>query len=218
MKKTWMILALTALGSSSVLACGDDEHDEPRPGNGGDGGAKGDDDGDDDGMSEDGQGGMTGEGAGDVGGASGKPSADRCSNDVADAGVSLGGGGGAGGPACEPPAEPQEEISIVGDYQDGYGYPQSITAGVWDTGWSRFHLSLVDNEAGYALALNDAENTYHPCLWSRFVWTRRDGRLYYCQAPYAASSECGAEERELPDDSDLEQGCDGFAWSELIEN
>ena len=39
--------------------------------------------------------------------------------------------------------------------------------------------------------------------------------LYFCQTAYAAESEQAALENDTADPGDLEEGCNGFGWSEL---
>lgn len=200
MKKSLLILSLTALGCSLSVACGDDEQND----NHNDGGAAGDGDGDVDGE----------------GGEGGAAHMDTCSDLVTKQAKDSaeGGAGGAAALTCEAPDTPKEKIAIAGKYIDGYDGPHTITDEVWDTGWSKFYLSLVNNKEGYALALNSDQNGYFPCMWSRFVWTEQDGELYYCQAPYGAESECAAEENKMPDTDDLDAGCNGFSWSSLSKS
>ncbi len=81
-------------------------------------------------------------------------------------------------------------------------------------GLSNFQLSLVNNAEGYALALNDEENSFSPCAWSAFYWTFEGEELYVCQGVFDSSSECAAEEATPPNSDDLEAGCSGFAWSQ----
>jgi hypothetical protein len=198
MKKTFLIFSLTALCGALPLACSDSsdngDGDTTSTGNGGDGGDGGD-------------GGTTGSDTDPVDG-------DVCSDD---AGEIASGGAGGSSSSCELPEAPLSDIKLKGSYVDGYGYPHEITDTMWDSGWSQFHFSLVNNKEQYALALNAEGNGFNPCEWSRFVWTEKDGALYYCQAPYAADSECAAEEEALPDAADLlGQGCNGFPWSTLV--
>lgn len=203
MKKSFLILSLTALGCSLSVACGDDGQND----NHNDGGAAGD---------GDGEGGAAGDGDGD--GEGGAAHADVCSDLVTEIGQGEGGAGGAAALTCETPDAPKEKIAIAGKYIDSYDGPHTITDEVWDTGWSKFYLSLVNNEERYALALNADQNGYFPCMWSRFVWTEQGGELYYCQAPYGAESECAAEENKMPDTDDLDAGCNGFSWSSLSKS
>src|SRR5690606_40169051 len=128
---------LTALGCSLSVACGDDEQND----NHNDGGAAGD---------GDGEGGAAGDGDGEGGAAH----ADVCSDLVIELGQGEGGAGGAATLTCETPDAPEEKIAIAGKYIDGYDGPHTITDEVWDTGWSKFYLSLVNNDERYALEIN----------------------------------------------------------------
>ena len=138
---------------------------------------------------------------------------DECSAEKftpADGGA--GGEGGAPAAMCEAPEAPAETIEIVGKYTDNFGSQQTITANSWNS----TKLSLVNNEENYAIGRNDEAADYNACMWSKYVWVEEAGKLYYCQAPFAAESECAAEEAQDADTSDLAEGCNGFAWSELI--
>jgi hypothetical protein len=211
MKKLSMILAL-ALAASLAPACSSDDDDGTGDGDGDGDGAGGTGDGDGTGGTGDGD----GDGTGGMGG-----NGDRylCSDDIwEEPGVPLGGhGGGGGAPAamCDIP-EPPTSIAIAGSYTDDFGGTVEITNEVWDLGYAQFALSHTGSD--FALARNVETNLYFPCAWSLFVWTENGGDLYFCQDPYAAESECAAEEADRPDAEDLEMGCAGFPWSKLTPN
>jgi len=223
MKKTFLIFSLTALCGALPLACSDGSDNGDGDGDG-TGGTPGDGDGDPTTTNNgDGDGDTTSTGNGGDGGDGGDGGTtgtdtdpvdgDVCSDDTGE----IASGGAGGSSSCELPEAPLSDIKLKGSYVDGYGYPHEITDTMWDSGWSQFHFSLVNNKEQYALALNAEGNGFNPCEWSRFVWTEKDGALYYCQAPYAADSECAAEEEALPDAADLlGQGCNGFPWSTLV--
>ena len=138
---------------------------------------------------------------------------DECSaENFAPAEGGAGGEGGAPAAMCEAPEAPAETIEIAGKYTDDFDYSHTITADSWDGA----HLSLVNNEENYAIGRNDESADYNACMWSKYVWLEEGDKLYYCQAPYAAESECAAEEAQDADTSDLAKGCNGLAWSELI--
>jgi len=117
-------------------------------------------------------------------------------------------------------------IELVGGYDDNFGGGHEISAALWDAGWAKFHLLAVSNEDHWAVAQNDCDNTYNPGLFSRFDWTTSDlgaagaagagSSLYYCQTGYDEASEEAAVELSPADAGDLETGCSGFAWSELV--
>ena len=108
-------------------------------------------------------------------------------------------------------------IAIAGDYVDGFGGSHVVTSETWTMGESVFHLTLVDNDAGVAVAHNDASNEWSPSLWSRFEWmTTGEGQLYFCQSAFDAATEDAAWAMEAADASDPgSAGCSGFAWSDL---
>ncbi len=206
MRKSLLILSCAALGLSLSAACSSDDgnNDTPAAGAPGDGDGDGDDTNSNTTTDSDpgGHGGQDPDEQGD------------CSPEVESVG-GAGGAGGSGALSCEAPEPPSEDIDITGTYTDNWGGTHTITTQVWDTGYLEFALSIVDNDQGFAVARNPAEDLYNPCLWSRFVWTQDGDALYYCQAPYSAESECAALNQDLPDADDLGAGCNGFSWSEL---
>ena len=107
-------------------------------------------------------------------------------------------------------------VAIRGSYSDNWGSHHVITNSTWTTGSSVFHVSIVNNGAKYLIAQNDQSNTWNPCLWSRYDWTRSEGKLYYCQTAYNAATEAAALATPPADPSDpATSGCGGFSWTEL---
>ncbi|HXS15804.1 MAG TPA: hypothetical protein VN764_01360 [Polyangiaceae bacterium] len=213
MRKSLLILSCAALGMSLSAACSSDDGNDDAPVAGAPGDGDGDGDGDDTNDVDETD--NTTDSAGGLGGGDGDEDIE-CSSKLPDA--SDGGAGGAGGSAgvsCEAPEPPRVDIEITGTYTDNWGGTHTITTDLWDTGYLQYALSIVDNEQGFAVARNPAEDVYNPCLWSRFVWTQDGDALYYCQAPYSAPTECAALGQDLPDADDLGAGCNGFSWSEL---
>jgi hypothetical protein len=124
----------------------------------------------------------------------------------------MGGANGTETASCEAPEPPVNEIEIAGDYTDNFGSSHEIRV----DSWGSVNLSYVDNEENYAIGRNDESAEWNGCYWSLFVWHEVDDKLYYCQSAYSATSECLAMDTALPDTEDLETGCAGFPWSELI--
>lgn len=218
--KRLFLMATLALTPVWMAACGGDDEDSNPIGDGdgdGDGDMPGDGDGDTPG---DGDGDMPGDGDGD----SPLP---ECSDDEftlgggGAGGAGAGGAGGAGGSpaaACGVTQTPDVEIEIVGSFTDQYDSSIEVKSDEILLGDAVYTLSIVDNEENYAVALNSADNEWNPCTWSTFVWHETEDGLYYCQSPYAATTECGALEADRPDPDDLDAGCGGFSWSQLTEN
>jgi hypothetical protein len=113
------------------------------------------------------------------------------------------------------------EIDVVGSYTDTYGTSHAITEDTWtqntDGGVSVFHITQYSNAERYLVAKGDSANEYNPSLWSRFDWIKKGDKLYYCQSTYDASTEAEAVKAKPADSSDLDKGCGGFSWSELID-
>ena len=114
--------------------------------------------------------------------------------------------------------------SIAGSYVDTWGYSTIITADTWTlaasdgTSKSVFHLTLVDNASSFAIAQNDAQNSFSPGLWSRFDWTTDSASaVWYCQTTYDAPSAEAAQQTPPANAQDLATGCgSGFPWTQLI--
>ncbi len=111
--------------------------------------------------------------------------------------------------------ELREQLDLTGDFVDGWGLPHNINAFVWLMDTSVFNITGYSNEEDWAIAQNDANNEYNPDLWSKFEWfVDGDGAWHYCQSAYDAASKADAMMASA-DNSDLETGCGGFAWSPL---
>lgn len=122
--------------------------------------------------------------------------------------------------ACDD-AEPQGPLAIAGTYMDQFGSPHVITQSVWDSSSGGFtlvfNITSYSNEKQVLFADNDAGNDFNAGLYSRFVWVRSGGDLYFCQNPFDAPSPADAVLAPPPDPGDpANSGCDAFAWSQLI--
>lgn len=107
-------------------------------------------------------------------------------------------------------------IEIAGAWSDSFGGTHVINNLSWTSGSSVFVFADYDNDADYAIAQNGADNEYNPELWSRFDWTSDGEDLYYCQFAYNAASQAEAEAATGANRSDINSGCNGFAWTGLI--
>jgi hypothetical protein len=113
-------------------------------------------------------------------------------------------------------AAPVMGLAIAGTYSDEFDGSYEITSSSWASGGAVFHISAFDNEAMYVIALNDQDNMYGPCLWSRYDWVLDGDDLYYCTTAYDAATEQEALDQERPDDSDpANGGCSTFPWTLL---
>ena len=110
-----------------------------------------------------------------------------------------------------------EGLAIAGSYTDEFGTEHVIDDGSWTqtfpgypaTTWT---ITSYDNDGMYVIAQNSPDDPFNPGLWSRFDWA---GDLHYCQATFDAATEADALTTPRPDDSDLDAGCGGFAWTDL---
>jgi hypothetical protein len=110
---------------------------------------------------------------------------------------------------------------ISGDWADNWGTLHSIDSFTWaqsGEGWTAtYEIGTVNDEDSYLTALN-GEDTYYPGSWSRFDWTySADGDRYYCQIASDMTTELEASGAIDADADDLEAGCGGFGWSQLME-
>lgn len=117
--------------------------------------------------------------------------------------------------------DPGEALAILGTWTDSWGAKHEITEARWTQsfpGYSSDHFHIVDfhNGQGWLIAENDADNAFAGGLWSRFDWTWSGEQLFYCQSAFGEASEQEAREVPAADAADLEGGCSGFTWTELL--
>ncbi len=109
-------------------------------------------------------------------------------------------------------------LPVFGIWDDTAGF-HAVTDHAWllwsSWGTSRFDITQSDAAGGWLVAKNAASNQYDPGLWSKFEWFEATGQLYYCQTAYNAASEGAAVSAVPADQSNLNGGCGGFAWSTL---
>lgn len=115
------------------------------------------------------------------------------------------------GAACEV----QDALEIAGSYVDNWGMDHTVTAASWETMGSSFAVSQYSNAEDWLVAHNGATNAFNPGLWSRFDWTVAADKLYYCQTAFDAADEAAALATAAADQSHLDTGCGGYAWSRL---
>jgi hypothetical protein len=112
--------------------------------------------------------------------------------------------------------EVEEELAIIGEYDDSWGGYQIITEGLWTSGSFSFEISQYSNEEHVVIAQNSADNEYNPSLWSKFQWTYDlQESLFYCQISFDSATEDDAISIAPANPTDLEAGCGGFGWTML---
>jgi len=113
-----------------------------------------------------------------------------------------------------------EEIEIAGDYVDNFGGMHQVDSEQWVMGFgesmSIFMIASFDNDARLVLAENDGENEFNPGLFSAFEWLYDGDDLYFCQSVFDAASLDAAATDASADAEDLDNGCGGFGWSQLL--
>ena len=125
---------------------------------------------------------------------------------------------------CSPEAkdEPVEKHELIGRYSDSYGGSHIISNTAWfqpsEYGDTIFHITQFDSEKDFIIAQNDAVKSWNPEKWSRFDYTEKDGRIYYCQVVFDAETEADALAVTNADRTDpATSGCSGYPWTELVE-
>jgi hypothetical protein len=115
-------------------------------------------------------------------------------------------------------------LAVIGQYNDGWGTFHAVLPDAWHIGslspsGSVFTFTRYDNDEGWAIAQNHADNAWSPGLWSRFDWTVSGGGLWFCQTAYEAADEDAAEATPAADATDpATSGCGGFGWTNLGED
>ena len=110
------------------------------------------------------------------------------------------------------------ELAIVGSYTDGFS-THEVSTERWTITYegtpSIFHIDRFDNELGYLVAQNDAENEFSPELWCRFDWLINGEELWYCQIIFDAESAEDAENNAADPSDPSMGGCGDFPWTLL---
>lgn len=108
-------------------------------------------------------------------------------------------------------------LEIMGSYVDEFDGTHEITAETWTMSQvGVFHIAEFDNAATFLVAQNDAGNEFDSEKWSRMDWTYDGQDLYFCQPAYNKDTQEEAMADESADRGDLQAGCSGFPWSQLI--
>lgn len=119
----------------------------------------------------------------------------------------------------------EDDLEIIGTYTTDFGSSVTVSNVEWKdettfgdvTYTSLFTITYYDNRETYLVAQNNTDNSYNPELWSRFDWTVSVDTIYYCQSVYDAASEAVAKAAgDVSDPDNLDGGCGGFPWSQLI--
>lgn len=111
------------------------------------------------------------------------------------------------------------EIEIAGSWDGEFGDTEVIDSDSWAFAFETAALVAFDNRENYAITENPADAEYDPGKYNKIVWTEpEDGTFYYCTVAFGVDSPSEAEASEQEaDESDIEKGCGGFAWSKLSE-
>ncbi len=109
---------------------------------------------------------------------------------------------------------------LVGDFVDAWGTHHSLRQGLWSTRAgseaSAYALTAYDNDEGWTVGQNGADNPYNPNLWSRFDVAEQGGDWYLCQTAYDAADEAAALATPAADATDpAAGGCGSFPWTLL---
>jgi hypothetical protein len=111
--------------------------------------------------------------------------------------------------------------ALSGWFEDAWGSFHSVDETEWvtvsDFGNSTYAVAGWDNEAGWIVAQNGADNAWNAGLWSRFDYVEDgDGGHYFCQAAFDAASQADAEAAPASDATDpTAGGCGTFPWTQM---
>jgi len=118
---------------------------------------------------------------------------------------------------------PDDELELVGAWEDNWGGAHAITPITWTvTGpdyETTYGVRSYDNEHNWVVTQFDKEDEYAPNLFSKMAWTEIDGDVtYICATAESFNSQAAAEAADhVPDASDpMAAGCGGFTWTELV--
>ena len=110
----------------------------------------------------------------------------------------------------------EEDLAIIGEYDDSWGGIQIIDEDLWSSGDFSFEISQYNNEEHVVIAQNAADNEWNPSLWSKFQWTYDPQQnLFYCQVSFDAADEADAISTPPADPTNIESGCNLFGWTML---
>jgi hypothetical protein len=114
----------------------------------------------------------------------------------------------------------QGPLEIIGQWVDGFGYEHEVRQETWVFdplgAPSIVWFTQYDNAAGWIIGQNDAVDSWNPDLWSRYDFGYVDDTLHFCQTIYDAPDEATALATPAADLADLDTGCVGFPWSDLL--
>lgn len=115
-------------------------------------------------------------------------------------------------------------LEIAGEWIEPLGSEDAIEHNIDEERWDQlgpfgnaiFHIDSYDNPGRWVVAQGDSRNEFFPDLYSKFNWTWDGADLYYCTAIFDAATPAEAMAAPDQDPDDLEFGCGGFAWSQLM--
>lgn len=112
-----------------------------------------------------------------------------------------------------------DDVAVAGSFTDEFNTAHEITNDTWTQTFeddvSTWETIVYGNEAGFALALNSAENAFNPGAYSRFEWVQTESSTFFCQTVYDGATLTAAMAAPLADNADLATGCGGFPWTNL---
>jgi len=115
--------------------------------------------------------------------------------------------GGAGSGSVE------DALEVAGDWTGEFG-DESIT----DDDWNGADIVAFDNDDNFAITRNADDADFDPGKFNKNVWTEpNDDGFHYCTVDFGLDSAADAEATDMTaDDEDLEEGCGGFPWTQLM--
>jgi hypothetical protein len=112
--------------------------------------------------------------------------------------------------------KPNTSSEIAGSYFDNWGGIQIINKDFWLEGGLVGEICKFDDKGRYFITLNHPRDPFNPSKFSRFDWTRYDGRLWFCHTVFNASTEADAmASPPAVGTNPGSNGCGSFPWTSI---
>ena len=110
--------------------------------------------------------------------------------------------------------EQEDSIATAGTWDNQFDMTETIDDEMWDY----MYLIDFDNDERWAITQNPDDDEHNPAGYNRLEWTPiEDDTFYYCTAARGLDTEEEALQAEsTADDEDLDEGCAGFEWTEMV--
>jgi hypothetical protein len=110
-------------------------------------------------------------------------------------------------------SDDDDGLEVAGEWTGEFG-DESIS----DDDWNGSEIVAFDNGENFAITQNAEDADFDPGKFNKNVWTEpNDDGFYYCTVDFGLDSAEEAEDTDMTaDEQDLEEGCGGFPWTQLM--